>query len=97
MAEKARGASVSIIGMVLGCVEIIIAAFIISFATSFNLWVLQITAPTQYYTFPTYMSGLLGATASILLFGGIYVLLHAVKRIVDQGFMAYLSATKKPK
>jgi hypothetical protein len=91
MAEKARGAGVGLIGVVLGFIEIVLASFIISFATYFSMMISEITRQTQYYTPPQYYSGLLGATSSLLMFGGIYVLVHAIKRIVDQGFMAYLS------
>lgn len=95
MAEKARGAGVGLFGVVLGIVEVIIASFIISIGTYFSMMVSEITRASQYYTPPQYYSGLLGATSSLIMFGGIYVLIHAAKRIVDQGFMAYLS-TKMP-
>ena len=95
MAEKARGAGVGLIGVVLGVVEIIMAAFIISFGTYFNMMVAEYTKPVPpYYTPPAYLSGLLGAVNFLIMFGGIYVLVHAIKRIVDQGFMAYISTKK---
>ena len=92
MAEKARGAGVGLIGAVLGIVEIILAAFIISFGTYFNMMVAEITKVPGT---PAYLSGLLGAVNFLIMFGGIYVMVHAIKRIVDQGLMAYVS-TKKP-
>ena len=92
MAEKARGAGVGVVGVVLGVIQIIIAAFIISFGTYFNMMVSDLT---RSVIFQQYFSGLLGAVNYLILFGGIYVLVHAIKRIVDQGFMAYIS-TKKP-
>jgi len=92
MAEKARGAGVGIIGVILGVIQIIMAAFIISFGTYFN----KMISSLGLYGLPQYFSGLLGAVNFLILFGGIYVLVHAIKRIVDQGFMAYLS-TKTPR
>lgn len=95
MAEKARSAGLGLFGVVLGIIEVLIAAFIMSFATYFNMMASDITKASSYYTPPLYYGGLLGAITSLIMFGGIYVLIHAIKRIVDQGFVAYLS-TKMP-
>lgn len=83
-----------LMGMVLAVIQMIISVFIISFAASYNLWVSELLVPSQYYTPPQYLSGLLGATTSLALFGGIYVLVHSIKRIVDHGFQAYLGTEK---
>ena len=95
MAEKARGVGVNLFGVVLGAIEMILASYIISFATYFNMMTAEITKPTQYYTPPAYMSGLFGATGSLITFGGVFVLIHAVKCVVDKAFMAYIASKQK--
>ena len=95
MAERARGAGVSFFGVILGAVEMILGAFIISFATYFNMMVAEVTK-LPAYMMPAYIGGLLGATGSLIIFGGVFVLLHAVKRIVDQAFMIYIASKKAP-
>jgi len=81
-------------GIGLAIIQMIIAVFIISFAFSYSMWVSELLVATQYYTPPQYLSGLLNATTSLALFGGIYVLVHSIKRIVDNGFQAYLGKEK---
>jgi len=93
MAEKARGAGVGLVGVVLGVIQIALAAFILSFGTYLSMIFSEI-ARSPGLTFAQYWMGLLGAVNSFIMFGGIYVLVHAVKRIVDYGFMAYLSTKK---
>lgn len=95
MAEKARGVGNGIFGMLLGAIEVIFASFFFSFATYFGVMAAEITKPTSYITYPTYYPPMLGAASSMIQFASIYVLLHGIKRIVDYGFMAYIS-TKKP-
>jgi hypothetical protein len=93
MSEKTRGIGVSLFGIILGGIEIILAAFIVSFSTYFTMLTADVTKASYM---PAYWSGLLGATSSLVMVGGIYVLVHGVKRIVDQTFLAYISAKQKP-
>ena len=96
MAEKIRGAGSGLFGVILGVIEAIFASFLISFATYFNVMTVEITKPQQYYTPPAYLGGIFGAAGSMITFGGVYMMIHAVKKIVDQAFMAYLSSKKSP-
>jgi len=95
MAEKARDVGNGIFGMLLGIIEVIFASFFFSFATYFGMLAAEMTNPTGYSTVPSFYGGLLGAASSMILFGSIYVLLHGIKRIIDYGFIAFVS-TKKP-
>jgi uncharacterized membrane protein len=95
MAEKVRGIGVSLFGVVLGVIEMILASFIISFATYFNMMVAEVTKPTQWYTPPAYMGGLFGAAGSLIMFGGVFVLVHAIKCVVDRAFMAYIASKQQ--
>ena len=95
MAEKIRGVGVNVFGVILGAIEMVLASFIISFATYFNMMAADLTKPTQWYTPPAYMGGLLGATGSLIMFGGVFVFVHAIKSVVDKGFMAYISSKQQ--
>ncbi|MGB9694334.1 MAG: hypothetical protein ACPLYF_05765 [Fervidobacterium sp.] len=95
MAEKVRGIGVNLFGIVLGVIEMILASFIISFATYFNMMIAEITKPTEWYTPPAYISSLLGAAGSLIMFGGVYVLVHAIKCVVDKAFMAYIASKQQ--
>ena len=95
MAEKVRGVGNGLFGVILGVIEIIFASFLVSFSTYFSMMTAEITKPLQYYTPPAYLGGLFGAAGSMIMFGGIYMLLHGVKRVVDQAFMAYISSKKQ--
>jgi hypothetical protein len=99
VAEKAHGMTVSIFSIVLAVIELILACFIIYFAVNFSIMVSAIMYP--YYPIygremmvqPLgYLVGLLNATSALLLIGGIYVLVHAIKRIVDHIFKTYISS-----
>jgi hypothetical protein len=99
MAEKAHGMTVSIFGIVLAVIELILACFIIYFAVNFSIMVSGIMYP--YYAIYDrgmmvqplgYLVGLLNATNALLLIGGIYVLVHAIKRIIDYIFKTYITS-----
>jgi len=89
MAEKARNISRGIFGIIFGIIEIIIAVFVIYFGIHFNMMASEV-AKSPYL--PYYYPGLVAAVSYLILFGGIYLLVHAIKRIIDQVFMVYLSA-----
>ena len=89
MAEKARGISAGIFGIVLGVIEVIIASAVIYFGIYFNMMFSEVVRSPYL---PSYWIGFVGATDYMILFGGVYLLVHAIKRIVDQFFMVYLSA-----
>lgn len=91
MAEKARGVGNGLFGIILGVIETIFAAFLISFATYFGMWTTDVTR----YTSQSYVSGIYGAATSMIMFGGVYVLLHGIKRIIDHGFTAYLASKQQ--
>lgn len=95
MAEKARGVGNGLFGMLLGVIEVIFASFFFSFATYFGMMAASITSPQLYTVYPSFYPGLLGAASSMVQFGSIYVLLHGIKRTIDNGFIAYIS-TRKP-
>jgi hypothetical protein len=92
MAEKARGIGNGLFGVVLGVIETILGAFIVSFST---YWSMMISGITSSPYNPSYLPGMYGVVGSLITFGGLYVLLHGIKRIIDSGFMTYLSGTKK--
>jgi hypothetical protein len=92
MAEKARGIGVGIFGVILGVIEAVLASYIISFAINFNSMVNTLYG--GYYQ-PAYLTGLYGAASSILMFGGVYVLIHAIKRIVDYTFLTYIASKQR--
>lgn len=91
MAEKARGVGNGLFGIILGVLETIFASFLISFSTYFGMW----TADATRYSSQSYISGIYGAATSMIMFGGVYVLLHGIKRIIDHGFAAYLASKQK--
>lgn len=72
----------------------IVAATMFSFYTFWLIMISEISG-AQYQYYPDYFAGMLGAAGSIILFLGIYVIIHAVRRIVDHGLAAYV-ASKKP-
>jgi hypothetical protein len=78
-------------GIILGIIETIIASFIISFAT---YWSVMTSTINSGYN-PGYALGMYGTIGSLITFGGIYVLLHGIKRIVDHAFMAYVAGSKR--
>jgi cytochrome c-type biogenesis protein CcmE len=91
MAEKARGVTVSIFGMILGVIELLLAIFIIYVAINISILIAQVMSSFGYYAPPAYLVGLMDAAGVLILLGGIYVLVHSIKRIIDQLFMAYIS------
>jgi hypothetical protein len=93
MAEKTRGIGNGLFGVILGAIETIFGSFIISFATYWSMMTASITSGSYYGA--SYLPGMYGVTGSMISFGGIYVLLHGIKRVVDQAFMAYLAGSKK--
>jgi uncharacterized membrane protein len=97
MADKAHGVTVSIFGTVLGVIELLLALVIIYFAINFNIMVSAIIMPPVVYSPGMaqtlgYVVGLLNATNALLFIGGAYVLVHAVKRIIDYIFKAYIAS-----
>ena len=101
MAEKARGITVSIFGISLAVIQVILACFIIYFAINFSIMISGIMYPTypiydkEMIGTPGYLVGLLNATSALLLFGGIYVLVHAIKRIIDNVFRTYIASKQQ--
>lgn len=95
MAEKAQGVGNGLFGMILGIIEVLFGSFFFSFATYFGIMAIEITKPSSYSAMPSFYSGLLGAASSMILFGSIYVLIHGIKRIIYNGFMAFLSTKKQ--
>ncbi len=91
MAEKARGVGNGLFGIILGVIETLFASFLISFSTYFGMWTADITR----YSSESYIGGLFGAASSMIMFGGVYVLLHGIKRIIDHGFATYLSSKQQ--
>lgn len=98
MAEKAHGMTVSVFGIVLAVIELILALFIMYFAVNFSIMISGVIMPPIYLT-PAqmvqplgYLVGLLNATSALLLIGGIYVLVHAIKRIIDYIFKTYIAS-----
>jgi len=101
MVEKAHSMTVSIFGIVLAVIELILACFIIYFAINFSIMISGTMSPIIYGTGQIrppeparYLVSLLNATSALLLIGGIYVLIHAVKRIIDHIFKAYIASKK---
>jgi len=93
MVEKAHGITVSVFGIALAVIELILACFIIYFSINFNTMISGILYPTYAVAMiATYLVGLLNATSALLLIGGIYVLVHAIKRIIDYIFKAYIAS-----
>lgn len=97
MAEKAHGVTVSIFGIGLAIIQVILACFIIYFAINFNIMISGITTPAydMVMSSPGYLVGLLNATSALLLIGGIYVLIHAIKRIIDYAFKTYIASRQQ--
>jgi hypothetical protein len=95
MAEKARGVTVSILGLGLGVFQLILGFLIVYFWFNFSLMIAEIVKTFGYYAPPAYLVGLLDATKLLVLFGGIYVILHAIKRIVDYAFKAYIASKQQ--
>jgi hypothetical protein len=99
MAEKAHGMTVSIFGIALAVIELILACFIIIFAINFNIMTTGIIMPPIYdmrmIGLPGYLVGLLIATSALLLLGSIYVLVHAIKRIIDNVFKTYIASKQQ--
>jgi len=91
MAEKARGVTVSIFGIILGAIEVLLAIFIIYIAVNINIMIAQIMSSFGYYAPPGYLIAVTNATGVLILLGGVYVLVHAVKRIINHVFMGYIS------
>jgi len=94
MSEKVHTYGVALFEVILGVLQMIIAATMFSFYTFWLLMISEISR-AQYPYYPDYYAGMLGAAGSMILFLGIYVLIHAVRRIVDHGLAAYV-ASKKP-
>jgi hypothetical protein len=94
VSEKAHVYGVALFEVILGVLQMIIAATTFSLYTFWLMMISEISR-TQYSYYPDYYVGMLGAAGSIILFLGIYVLIHAVRRIVDHGLAAYV-ASKKP-
>jgi hypothetical protein len=97
MTEKAHSITVSVFGIVLAVIELILALFIMYFAINFNIMISEIIMPPIYLRPEMvqplwYLVGLLNATSALLLIGSIYVLVHAIKRIVDYIFKAYIAS-----
>lgn len=92
MAEKVRGIGNGLFGVILGTIETIFGSFIISFATYWSMMTASTTGGSYY---PNYLPGMYGVIGSMITFGGIYVLLHGIKRIVDNAFIAYLAGSTK--
>ena len=93
MAEKARGVGNGLFGIILGVIETIFASFLISFSTYFGMWTADITRYSSGSQ--SYIGGLFGAAGFMIMFGGVYVLLHGIKRIIDHGFAAYLASKQQ--
>jgi uncharacterized membrane protein len=96
--EKGHGLTVSAFGIVLAVFELILACFIIYFAVNFSIMISGVITPPIYLT-PAqmvqplgYLVGLLNATNALLLIGGIYVLVHAIKRLIDHIFKTYIAS-----
>jgi hypothetical protein len=96
--EKAHNITMSVFGIVLAVIELILACVIIYFSINFNLLISGIIGYSVYgvaqmMTQPLgYLVGLLNATGALLLLGGIYVLVHAIKRLIDNIFKSYIAS-----
>ena len=92
MSERTRTTWAGLFGVSLGIIELVLGAFIVSFAVSFSLIIenafLTAGAPSTTLNFFNALTGIAG-------FGGIYVLVHAVKRSVDNGFSAYIASKQR--
>jgi len=95
LAEKTRMVGVSIFGVILGAVELVIASFLISMATYVNMMIAEITRTLSFPPPASYLNSILGTLGSLMMFAGIYVLFHSVKRIIDHGLMAYIAGQRK--
>jgi hypothetical protein len=91
MAEKARGITVNIFGIILGVLELLLAIFIIYIAINVNIMIAQVMSSFGYYAPPAYLIGLINAAGILILLGGIYVLVYAIKRIIDHMFGVFIS------
>lgn len=92
MAEKPRTYGVAILEIVLGIIQLIIASGIFSVHVYYDMMLLEME---EYNIEPTWMKGLYDAIGFIILFGAIYVLIHAIRRIVDHGLAAYVASKKE--
>jgi len=92
MAEKVRGIGNGLFGIILGIIEAIFASLIIAFA---YYWNVMTSSTTSSYSSQSYYPGMYGVIGSMITFGGLYVLIHGIKRIVDNAFLAYLAGSKK--
>jgi hypothetical protein len=94
MAEKARGITVSIFGIILGVFELLLAILIIYIAINVNIMIAQVLSSFGYYVPPAYLIALVNAAGILILLGGIYVLVYAIKRIIDHMFGVFTSFKK---
>lgn len=94
MSEKAKGVGNGIFGIILGAMETIFAAFLVTFALNFAT---MVTAdfPAANYVNATYIPGLYNAAGAMILIGGLYVLIDGIKRIVDQGFATVITSKQQ--
>lgn len=98
MSEKTRTVWGGIFGVALGMIQLIIATSIISFYIYYNMMVDELTSPTYYYEGPPgWVGGLFGSIGWMILIGGIYVLINAIKRIIDHGLAAYIASKEQEK
>lgn len=89
MSEKTRVYGVALFEVILGVLQMIVAATMFSFYTFWLIMISEISGPQYQYS--EYIVGMLGAAGSIILALGIYVIIHAVRRIVDHGLTAYVA------
>jgi hypothetical protein len=92
--EKAHNLTMSSFGIVLAVIELILACVIIYFSINFSIMIsgLYPVYPTEMMQPLGYLVALLNATRALLLLGGIYVLVHAIKRLIDNIFKVYLAS-----
>lgn len=93
ISEKTHVYSVALFEVILGVLQLIIGATMLSFYTYWLMMIANIGRAAYMYS-PDYLTGMLGAGGSIILFVGIYVLIHAVRRIIDHGLAAYIASKK---
>jgi hypothetical protein len=94
--EKAHNVTVSVFGITLAVWELILGGVIIYFAINFNLLISGLMSPIVYGIGMLGPAGFLGAlfnaTSALLIVGGIYVLTHAIKRLIDNIFKSYIAS-----
>lgn len=92
--EKIRAIAVAIIELVLGSLMAYIGFQLFNIS---EVWRIVIAETPQSPYIPEYIIGLYNAILMIIIVGGIFSLIHGIKRIVDNVLNAWVkSATTKP-